>query len=139
MDVDNERHRFLLHYIFRPRIIHTINSFVPGWNKHPLRTEKNWTPEKIWANGMLDLHNRGLCQVTEFQQALPTAYDLQWYGYDPETPYPSNIETNVVDVEDVLCPLSHDEMEVLSCINPLRHSVSFGIDIFMETLEMLNV
>ena len=137
LDVTNDLHMFVLHYIYAPRINFTIRSFIKGWNKHPLRTMKNWSPERIWANGMFDVRNRDLCQVGEVQD-LTNVDDLAWYGYDPDAPFPENIATSDVTVNDVANPLSDQGVEALSGIDPLQQSNSFGSDIFITALETLN-
>ena len=47
LDIENEVQKFILHYVFLPRINHVIKSFMRGWNSHPLRNERNWTPEQL--------------------------------------------------------------------------------------------
>ena len=42
LDVTNPLHLFVLHYVYLPRINAAIDSFVESWNKHPIRTERNW-------------------------------------------------------------------------------------------------
>ena len=49
--------KFILHYVFLPRINYFIKSFMKGWNSHPLQSERNWTPEQLWASSMMDLRN----------------------------------------------------------------------------------
>jgi len=39
---------------------------------------RNWSPEKTWANGMLDLRNRNLHQVMEFQDDIRTLTELEF-------------------------------------------------------------
>ena len=51
-------HLFALHFTFLSRINRALESFVDAWNLHPVRTEHNWTPEKMWLNGMINLRNR---------------------------------------------------------------------------------
>jgi len=95
---------FVLHYIFLPRINNTVDHFIVGWNKHPLRTEKNWSPEKLWTNGMM---KRGLNEIAENPDTFINE-DLVWYGYDPNAPHPSEIETTDVVVDDCNCPFSFE-------------------------------
>ena len=38
---------------------------VDAWNKHPIRTERNWTPEQIWCNGMMNRVNERLAAVAD--------------------------------------------------------------------------
>jgi len=59
LKMDNPLHKFALHYVFLPRINKAISSFTSAWNNHPLRTENNWSPKRIWVNGMIDHRNHG--------------------------------------------------------------------------------
>ena len=61
LDVTNPLHLFVLHYVYLPRINAAIDSFVEAWNKHPKRTERNWSPEQIWSNGMIDSQWKTYC------------------------------------------------------------------------------
>ena len=36
--------RYVLQYIFLPRLNQCLTEFACAWNHHPLRTEQNWTP-----------------------------------------------------------------------------------------------
>ena len=47
---------FLLHYIFVPRINFALKEFCSASNLRPVRTENNWSPNRMWANGMINLH-----------------------------------------------------------------------------------
>ena len=38
LDIGNEVQKFILHYVFLPRINHVIKSFMRGWNNHTLRS-----------------------------------------------------------------------------------------------------
>ena len=65
LNLDELVQRYVLHYIFMPRSNHVITSFVQEWNNHPLRSEKNWTPQQIWTNGMIDQKCRGILHIAE--------------------------------------------------------------------------
>lgn len=132
LDVTNKMHMFMLHYIYLPRINSAISAFVAAWNKHPIRTERNWSPEQIWTNGMIDRVNDGLCTVSAVvNDGYLSNDDLNWYGFDPGAPLPpddglSTVEVNDVDFDvpsEVLALLSHE-------IDPLANSTAFGMDIF---------
>ena len=60
LDPDNDYDVFVLHYIFTPRINNCLIEFACAWNHHPVRTERNWTPRKIWTNGVLEPGNHHL-------------------------------------------------------------------------------
>ena len=52
LDRNNDLHLFVLHYIFLPRINRAIESFdATAWNQHPIRTERDLTPMRIWSKG----------------------------------------------------------------------------------------
>lgn len=53
LDPDCEVDLFTLHCLYLPRINHLLDEFTKAWNRHPLRTEHNWSPYKIWTNSVL--------------------------------------------------------------------------------------
>ena len=65
LNLDDLAVRYVLHYICVPRINHFKTSFVQGWNIHPLRNEKNWTPQQIWTNRMIDQKGCGIQHIAE--------------------------------------------------------------------------
>ncbi|KAL2078033.1 hypothetical protein ACEWY4_025718 [Coilia grayii] len=48
LDLGNATHFFCLHYVFLPRLQENLNLFRDGWDNHPLRTERNLTPNQLW-------------------------------------------------------------------------------------------
>ena len=138
--MDDQGHVFLLHYIFLPRINKVIESFILGWNSHPLRTEKNWNPTKIWTHGMIDQRNSNVMQVAELQNISDIALDdLEWYGMDWGAPSPNNNGLNTVDLEEIDCPFDIDTIELMHTVNRLQESTSFGIDIFLHASHLLEL
>lgn len=63
LDLNNEVHMFCLHYIFKPRINQNLQHFVNGWDNHPLRTEHNRTPNRLWISGLHDISPEHNLQV----------------------------------------------------------------------------
>jgi len=128
----------ILHYIFLPRINKTLESFCLAWNDHPIRTERNWTPNRLWLNGMIDIRNRNLCTVQDVlhNEEFANADDLEWYGYDADAPAPENNDLPQVEVDDI-----DDIPDALTLqlreIDPLQPSNSLGIDIFITALNLL--
>ena len=139
LDVTNPLHLFVLHYVYLPRINATIDSFVEAWNKHSIRTERNWSPEQIWFNGMIDRVNGRLAAVADVRSdANITGHEHEWFGFDPDAPPPPDDGLSTVEVNEVNLDLPDNFISRLSNeINPLENSSSFAIDIFQRTLEFL--
>jgi len=135
---NDRNHMLILHYIFLPRINKTLESFCLAWNDHPIRTERNWTPNRLWLNGMIDIRNRNLCTVQDVlhNEEFANADDLEWYGYDADAPAPENNDLPQVEVDDI-----DDIPDALTLqlreIDPLQPSNSLGIDIFITALNLL--
>ncbi|CAH3176302.1 unnamed protein product, partial [Porites lobata] len=91
LNVEDPIQHFALHTMFIPRVNNSLRQFSEAFNNHAVSTEGNWTPYKIWMNGMMHANN-------------PLAHgdvdgepdDIQFYGYDPEGPSPSEEDNNVV-------------------------------------------
>uniref|UniRef100_A0A7M5X2K0 Integrase catalytic domain-containing protein n=1 Tax=Clytia hemisphaerica TaxID=252671 RepID=A0A7M5X2K0_9CNID len=140
LDRNNDRHIFALHFVFLPRINHSLSSFKSAWNNHPMRTEHNWTPTRMWQNGMVDIRNRNLNTVQDVLQQNHDGVidDLEWYGYDPEAPVPfENNNLPHVEVDDIDFPQEFFN-HLDNHINPLEDSETMGIEIYLNALEILN-
>ena len=97
LNIGNVLHKFVLHFVFTPRIKKSLLSFVSVWNDHPIRTEQNWSPHKIWSNGMIDMrkqHRNCTDDPANFSR------DLEWYGYDGFAPRRSDDGLSIVEVND---------------------------------------
>lgn len=53
IDLYNAVHLFCVSYVFIPRIHTDLQHFIEMWNCHPLRTERNLSPNQLWNIGML--------------------------------------------------------------------------------------
>ena len=136
--MSNPTHKFAVHFVFLPRINKALSSFVLAWNSHPLRTENNWSPERIWVNGMMDQRNQHLSAVADISQVEPSAGDLDWFGFDHLAPTPMDDGLPVVLVEDAYIELRETVQQALNeVINPLQVSNRFGIDIYMNCVNFL--
>ena len=140
LNIDDQRHVFVLHYVFLPRINCVIESFCRGWNSHPIRTERNWSPEKIWTHGMLDKRKINILQVGELQNVLDgTIDDLEWFGVDLNAPSPNDDGLSTVVVENVQCPFDVESLNLLYSIDPCQESASFGIDVYCNATQLLSI
>ena len=139
LDVTNPLHLFFLHYVYLPRINAAIDSFVEAWNKHSIRTERNWSPEQIWSNGMTDRVNGRLTAVADVRSdANISGHEHEWYGFDPDAPPPPDDGLSTVEVNEVDLDLPDNITSRLSNeINPLENSSAFAIYLIQKVLEFL--
>ena len=54
LNVDDAIHLFCLHYVFLPRINHSLSVFKDAWNCHPISTERNLSPLQLWMSGLAE-------------------------------------------------------------------------------------
>ena len=52
LDIGNAKDMFCLHYVFLPRINRHLHMFIEGWNRHPLSSEGNMSPNQKWIEGL---------------------------------------------------------------------------------------
>ena len=82
---------------FRSR---SLTEFACAWNYHPLRTERNWSPRKIWMNGTLGSDNQdNFTTVPDIVKTMPTE-GLEAFGQDPSfdaEPIRSTVAVNSPD------------------------------------------
>ena len=123
LDPDNEIDLFALHCLYLPRINNSLEEFTKAWNKHPLRTEQNWSPYKIWANSVI----RG-----EIDHHIP---ELESFGLDEEGPIVDE-QVNTVLVPETLEDLSEETKRIfLQRLYHLTSSVG-DVDPNVEFLEI---
>ncbi|XP_057308444.1 uncharacterized protein LOC130646286 [Hydractinia symbiolongicarpus] len=131
LNVYDERHTFILHLVFIPRINQAVTSFTVGWNKHPLRTERDQSPENIWNNGIIDQRNRNQIQVAEFHDNIGDD-DMQWFGFDAHAPSPTDNGSQQVKVFDQPSSFSKETRN----LDGLKHSSFLYMCMFMSILLM---
>lgn len=136
LEIDNELHIFCLHYVFLPRINRHLNLFRNGYDNHPLRTESNMTPCQLWLHG---LNSSGNSHIT-LQET-----NLSMYGIDFDGPLPSQIYNGrnfneiTIEVPPVASPINDNQLSMLrSTVDPLASSSSYGVDIYLNTVQMVN-
>ena len=52
LDIDNEVHMFSLHYVYLPKLRHSIEAFRQSWNAHPMSSERGLSPTQQWMRGL---------------------------------------------------------------------------------------
>ena len=88
---------------------------------------------------MLDIRNHSLVGISDIAESGGDVDDLEWYGYDPFAPTPSDDGLSTIEVEDVNIDLPYTDTLTLlrQNIDPLQHSDSFAIDLFQNGLLLL--
>ena len=119
LNLDDLVERYVLQYIFVPRINHVITSFKQEWNSHPLRSEKNWTSQQISTNGMIDQKRHGILHIAEINDILVGSKDLEWFGMNRYAPHPA-VMIATVNVDDASSPLTQEQRTFLIRINNLE-------------------
>ncbi|KAF3859015.1 hypothetical protein F7725_021414 [Dissostichus mawsoni] len=123
IDLSNEVHLFCVHYVFLPRLKSDLQCFVGSLNSHPIRTERNLSPEQLWHIGML-----------QTPVAEPDVEQMELLYQDNCTdPGP---EDGVV-VPEIPCPLADLNLAVLQgLINPKTSTLS-ARELYIQTLELV--
>ena len=84
------------------------------------------------------MRNHSLVGISDIAESGGDVDDLQWYGYNPFAPTPSDDGLSTVEVEDVNIDLPTDTLTLLrQNIDALQHSDSFAIDLFQNGLLLL--
>ncbi|KAL0964268.1 hypothetical protein UPYG_G00321540 [Umbra pygmaea] len=123
IDLSNEMHLFCVHYVFLPRLKADLKCFLGSWNKHPIRTEGNLSPDQLWHIGMLQTP----VAEPEFE---PLEHLFQDHGYNPDP------EDGVV-VTEIPTSLSDHNLGVLQgLINPLASTLS-DKELYIQALDLV--
>ena len=134
LDLENPVHLFMLHYVFLQRINVALNEFMEAYNNHRLSTEHNWTRNQIWFNSMSNPANPITNDLVDEE-----INDIQYYGEDPEGPYPINPDVNNVMVSPVVVPLAEEINNFLrNSTDHVRESPDMGIDIYLVALSLIH-
>ena len=86
---------------------------------------------------MMDLRTHQLMAVADIAEQEPSFDDLTWYRYGPSAPTPMDDGLSTVKIEDVDIELPGNVIDDLSAaVNPLQLSNSYGIDLFIDCLNL---
>ena len=135
LDVNNNLHLFILHFVFLPRINFSLKRFMMTFNDHKIRTTGNWSPNQMWINGMMNPEN-----PLSHGERDSDPEDLCVYGEDPEGPSPfDNSDSNVV-----VSPINIDnsalvESIMLEAVDLLEQSGEMGIGIYEKALRQIEL
>ena len=127
---------FALQLTFLPRINKSMKEYAQLFNDHPIRTEKNWTPNQMWTNGML--HPENPLQHGHIEE---NDHQTDYFGIDPHGPSPfedspNNVSVSNVDIEGV--EMNELKRLALEQIDPLASSSDMGIDVYLLFKEFIS-
>ena len=109
-------------------VLHSTE-FACAWNNHPLRTARNWSPKKIWTNGVLDPRNEHQTAVRDIIDPLPSE-GLDSFGLDAEGALPIEGDESV-EVNEVPCPIENND-QFIERFNPLQTCNDFGLALYLH-------
>lgn len=135
LDPINDVHLYALHYVYTPRINHSLKQFVDAWNNHGIRTVRGQTPNQLFVSGSIQLRNEGLTSLDFFESVT----DL--YGVDDDVMINSHDrdDDEGVEVPSVNISLTDEQsIQLQNTVNPLAASQEFGVDLYMQTLGLLH-
>ena len=87
---------------------------------------------------MIDARKRHLTAVSDMHPA-PVLEDLECFGFNPHAPSPGDEELATVEVNNVSADFSVEKTEIISHYNVMHNSQNFGINIYLELCELLNM
>jgi len=70
LDPNDDIHMYCLHHVFIPRINNHLNTWRMAWVKHPMQSECNLTPEKLWITGLHRIATSGNIIANEMFEYL---------------------------------------------------------------------
>ena len=132
LDQLNEEHLFALHYIYLPRINKSLDCFKSSWNHHSIRTEHNRTPSQLFTAGALRLRRMGLVALDFFDVVNVD------YGIDTNDPLINNDGEDQIETPESTLQLTNKQLTHLQAsINPLSDSDNYGIELYVQTLDIV--
>ena len=127
----NECHLFALHFVLKLRINRALDKFKESWNHHQVRTEHGLSPHQLFVAGTLQLQSSGLV-AADFFYHVDDRYGVVEEGLSLE-------HNSGISVPDVAFSLAVEHMGLLmDRVDPLATSDSFGIDLYEQTLEIID-
>ncbi|XP_076858392.1 uncharacterized protein LOC143512217 isoform X1 [Brachyhypopomus gauderio] len=125
VDCTDEMHLFCVHYVFLPRLKSDLECFLSSWNRHPIRTEGNLSPEQLWHIGNLQT------PVAEPDvESVEHLFPDYCTDADPE---------DGVIVSEIPCPLPDQKLSILQrLINPVTSAMSHK-ELYIQTLDVVQM
>ena len=129
LDPSSESDLFVLQFVFLPYINHDLHLFASAWNHHPIRTERNWSPKKIWLNGVLNPDNSSQTAIQDIIEAIPPE-GLEMFGVDFNAAGMAD-SADTVQVPETLSPLDEEQMAAFEDqLNALNVAYENPVDVY---------
>ena len=134
LDPLDDMHLYCLHTVFLPRINHSLQEFVQQMNNHPVRTERNMSPQQMFVSGILADESASAHLLED--RIDPTHFGVDEYGYNHDN---SDSESQVIcDPPQLQCNLSESqEEELMQTITSNGIYNDFGISQYTAALRLL--
>ena len=132
LDPTKPHHMYVLHYVFQPRIAKTLDEFLDGWNNHGVRTAGSKSPYQLFTEGAIQLRHSGQAGLDFFDE-VDDSYGVEEQGFGVD----SNEDYERVEVPQSGFLLRDDHfLRLQQAIDPLQPSNNYGIDIYLNALEL---
>ncbi|XP_076079241.1 uncharacterized protein LOC143056719 isoform X1 [Mytilus galloprovincialis] len=129
LNTTNSIHRWVLQYVFVPRIDFALREWMNTHNNHKIRTEGNKTPNMMWFKSLLLGNPEKNTSIRNIENPPDERVD--------EVIQTLNLELNgtiFLKPRDN-CPLIEDEFtELRNTIDITKYSVSHGLDVFRDVM-----
>ena len=116
----NEVDLFCLHYVYKPRINSTLQSFVESWNNHSMSSEGNLTPTQLYIQGFIETNQ------------FPVQPSAHFVGTSQQLSSEDHVQVARISFEPCAVLLL-----LLSVVDPLQPSNQFGRNIYLRTAEIV--
>ena len=116
----NEVDLFCLHYVYKPRINSTLQSFVESWNNHSMSSEGSLTPTQLYIQGFIETNQ------------TPVQPNAHFVGNSQQLSVRDHVQVPRICFEPCAVLLL-----LLSAIDPLQPSNQFGHDIYLRIVEIV--
>jgi hypothetical protein len=159
--IDNPSHMWCLHYVFMPRLNHSMQLFTGQWNAHGLSSVAgNLSPQKLFLQRMLALKGSDHTAVCDFfppgdhgdRQVTDAAASQPLPAADSDTHDDTALleavtadtdgVSNHITIPETPCPFSEAVLTQLKGqVNPLEqaHEPAHGCTLYEKTIAFLEI
>ena len=133
LNMDNDIHRFALHFVYIPRIDRELMQWMEVHNNQGVRTMSYQSPLNVWYNGVirnLGSSSSAIQNIRDFNLAAPNTteesilheFEIDWDLQDPDS---------ILTLSNIPNPMTDAQFIALQAeINPLSDSDHQGVDIY---------